>query len=297
MVDSFIIGLSIASILLIVALGLAIIYGTMGVINLAHGEMVMIGAYATVLGQMYLGLDLYWCLPIAFIVTAALGYAIERFLIRRLYGRLVDTVLVTWGIVLILQQLVRIDFGLTFFGIDLQGLGPGLQSVPVPVFLREAFTVGPITLGVYRVFIFLVAAVSMAVTWWILMRTSIGRQVRAVTRNRDMAACCGIPGEMINRFTFAYGAGLAGIAGVLVSGFKTVSPSMGTPYVVDAFLVVVAGGVGNIFGALGAALILGELSSFVSFETNEVYGRVATLVAVILILLVRPQGLFSYRIR
>lgn len=297
MVDSFVVGLSLASILLLVGLGLAIIYGSMGVINLAHGEMVMLGAYTAVLGTMHLDLSLYACLPLGFAVGAAFGYLIEVSLIRHMYGRLLETLLATWGLALILQQLVRVNFGLSFLGIEIPGLGPGLQNVPVPDMLRMTLHFGPIDIGFYRLFILIVAVSLLLLTWWILAKTSIGRQLRAVAQDRDVAAFCGIPGERVKRLAFAYGSGLAGVAGVLVSGFKTVSPSMGTEYVVDAFLVVVTGGLGSIFGTAGAAFILGELNAFVSYLWNSVYGQVAMLVAVMIILMVRPQGLFSYKTR
>ena len=295
--ETFVIGLSIASILFMVALGLAIIYGTMKVINLAHGEMVMIGAYVTVLATKHLGFSLYWCLPLAFLITAGFGLVIERTVVRRLYGRLLDTLLATWGIALILQQLIRIHFGLALFGIQIEGLGSDLQNVPVPAELQQSFRLLGANIPAYRAFVFTIAVLLGAATWWLVYRTRFGNQLRAVSVARNMAAACGINDQRVNALAFAYGSGLAGAAGVLVSGFKTVSPDMGTPYVVDAFLVVVAGGVGNLIGTFVSAGILGEVQSFVATWLNDVYGRTVLFAVVILILLFRPQGLFVIKSR
>lgn len=295
--ETFVIGLSIASILFMVALGLAIIYGTMKVINLAHGEMVMIGAYVTVLATKHLGFNLYLCLPLAFLVTAGFGLAIERTVVRRLYGRLLDTLLATWGIALILQQLIRIHFGLGLLGIQIDGLGSDLQNVPVPSELQQTIHFLGANIPVYRAFVFVIALLLGAITWWLVYRTRFGSQLRAVSVARNTAAVCGVNDKRVNMLAFAYGSGLAGIAGVLVSGFKTVSPDMGTPYVVDAFLVVVAGGVGHLVGTFLSAGILGEVQSFVATWTNDVYGRTVLFSVVILILLFKPQGLFVSKSR
>lgn len=295
--ETIIIGLSIASIFLLVALGLSIIYGTMNVVNMAHGEMVMIGAYTTVLAIKHLGLNIFFCIPLAFLATAALGYGIERFLVRHLYGRILDTLLATWGIAIVLQQLIRINFGLSLFGIEIDGLGPGLQNVPVPAILQSSVSIMGSQIATYRLFVMIIAVVFCVFTWWLMTRTTFGTQLRAVTKNRKMAACCGIDDKKINGLAFAYGSGLAGVAGVAVSGFMSVSPDMGTPYVIDAFFVVVSGGVGSLLGTLGASIGLGELQSLVAYISNDVYGRVAVFVAVIMILLFRPQGLFSTKTR
>jgi urea transport system permease protein len=295
--ETIIIGLSIASIFLLVALGLSIIYGTMNVVNMAHGEMVMIGAYTTVLAIKHLGLNIFFCIPLAFLATAALGYGIERFLVRHLYGRILDTLLATWGIAIVLQQLIRINFGLSLFGIEIDGLGPGLQNVPVPAILQSSVSIMGSQIASYRLFVMIIAVVFCVFTWWLMTRTTFGTQLRAVTKNRKMAACCGIDDKKINGLAFAYGSGLAGVAGVAVSGFMSVSPDMGTPYVIDAFFVVVSGGVGSLLGTLGASIGLGELQSLVAYISNDVYGRVAVFVAVIMILLFRPQGLFSTKTR
>src|ERR1700751_935987 len=173
MLEVLFIGLSLGSILLLVALGLAITYGAMGVINMAHGEMVMIGAYVTVLSGIWLGTNIFVAIPLAFIVTALVGLLIERVVVRRLYGRLLDTLLATWGIAILIQQAVRLEFGLSFLGVHIQGLGPGLQNVTVPAALQGAVNLAGIEINAYRAFIILVTMVFTALTWVILYRTSI----------------------------------------------------------------------------------------------------------------------------
>jgi urea transport system permease protein len=293
MTDIVFIGLSIGSIMLLVALGLAITYGAMGVINLAHGEMVMLGAYTTVLSGIWLNVGFLLSIPLAFIVTALIGMATERLIIRRLYGRILDTLLATWGVAILLQQFVRLEGGLSFLGIHVAGLGPGLQKVDVPSWLIGTLSLGGLDLNVYRSFIILMTAVMTLLTWAILYRTSIGMQVRAIIHNPKMAAACGIDVRRINALTFAYGSGLAGVAGVLVSGFKTVFPDMGTSMVVDGFLVVVTGGVGSLLGAVTSAGLLGQINGVVASLTNDVLARAVVFGVVIAIITVRPRGLFS----
>ena len=224
MLDILFIGLSLGSILLLVALGLAITYGAMGVINMAHGELVMIGAYTAVLSGIWLDLGLFAALPLGFLSAAAIGWAIERVVVRRLYGRLLDTLLATWGIAILLQQAVRLEFGLSFFGIHIQGLGSGLQNVAVPQILQTTITIAGSSINAYRVFIVAVTLVLTLLTWAIMYRTRIGMQVRAIIRNPRMAAASGIDVARVNALTFAFGSGLAGVAGVMMSGFKTVFP-------------------------------------------------------------------------
>lgn len=295
MLEIIFIGLSLGSILLLVALGLAITYGAMGVINMAHGEMVMLGAYTTVMAGIWLHLGFLASIPLAFIVTALIGLAIERVVVRRLYGRLLDTLLATWGIAILLQQAVRLEFGLSFFGRHIRGLGPGLQNVTVPPALTGAISVGGQDVNVYRLFIIGVTAALTALTWFIMYRTDIGIQVRAIMRNPRMAAACGVNVQRINALTFAYGSGLAGIAGVMMSGFKTVFPDMGTSMVVDGFLVVVVGGVGSLLGAVFSAGLLGQVDGSVASLTNDVLARAVVFGLVILIIVIRPTGLFSFK--
>ncbi|HTD00118.1 MAG TPA: urea ABC transporter permease subunit UrtB [Bradyrhizobium sp.] len=295
MLEVLFIGLSLGSILLLVALGLAITYGAMGVINMAHGEMVMIGAYVTVLSGIWLGTNIFVAIPLAFIVTALLGLLIERVVVRRLYGRLLDTLLATWGIAILIQQAVRLEFGLAFFGIHVQGLGPGLQNVSVPEILQGTFSIGGADLNRYRAFIILVTAILALITWFIIYRTTTGTQVRAIIRNPKMAAACGIDVTRVNALTFALGSGLAGVAGVMMSGFKTVFPDMGTPMVVDGFLVVVMGGVGSLLGSVFSAGILGEIDGLVASATNDILARAVVFGVVIAIIVLRPKGLFALK--
>jgi urea transport system permease protein len=295
MLEVLFIGLSLGSILLLVALGLAITYGAMGVINMAHGEMVMIGAYVTVLSGIWLGTNIFVAIPLAFIVTALLGLLIERVVVRRLYGRLLDTLLATWGIAILIQQAVRLEFGLSFFGIHIQGLGPGLQNVSVPEVLQGTVSIGGADINRYRLFIIVVTAILAFLTWFIIYRTTMGTQVRAIIRNPKMAAACGIDVTRVNALTFALGSGLAGVAGVMMSGFKTVFPDMGTPMVVDGFLVVVMGGVGSLLGSVFSAGILGEINGLVAAATNDILARAVVFGVVIAIIVLKPKGLFALK--
>jgi urea transport system permease protein len=295
MVEVLFIGLSLGSILLLVALGLAITYGAMGVINMAHGEMVMIGAYVTVLSGIWLGTNIFVAIPLAFVVTALLGLLIERIVVRRLYGRLLDTLLATWGIAILIQQAVRLEFGLSFLGIHIEGLGPGLQKVDVPAMLQGTLSIGGAGINRYRTFIILVTAVLALLTGFLVYRTSLGMQVRAIIRNPKMAAACGIDVTRVNALTFAFGSGLAGVAGVMMSGFKTVFPDMGTPMVVDGFLVVVMGGVGSLLGSVFSAGILGEINGLVAAATNDILARAVVFGVVIAIIVLRPKGLFALK--
>ncbi|MBB3971614.1 urea ABC transporter permease subunit UrtB [Hansschlegelia beijingensis] len=297
MVDTLFIGLSVGSVLLLVALGLAITYGAMGVINMAHGEMVMLGAYTTVMTSTWLGLGIWWSLPIAFVVTALVGLLIERLIIRRLYGRLLDTLLATWGVAILIQQMIRLEFGLSFFGIHIQGLGPGLQNMSIPDVLAGTINIFGAEFNKYRVFMILVCALMTGVTWFIMYKTSVGMQVRAIIRNARMAAACGIDVKRVNALTFAFGSGLAGVAGVLMAGFKTVFPDMSTPMVVDGFLVVVVGGIGSLIGSILAAGLLGQVNALVAWGHNDVIARAVVFAVVILTIVLKPNGLFAYKRR
>ena len=295
MAETIFIGLSVGSILLLVALGLTITYGAMGVINMAHGELVMVGAYTTVMVGIYLDLNIFYAIPVAFLTAAVIGLIIERLVIRNLYGRLLDTLLATWGVAILIQQAVRLEFGLAPFGIHIEGLGVGLQKVDVPTILRQTIQVGDVVIQPYRTFIILLTAGLVALTWLLLYRTSFGTQVRAVMRNPEIAAACGIDVKRVNAFTFAYGSGLAGVAGVMMSGFKTVSPGMGTSLVVDGFMVVVVGGVGNLLGSVVSATFLGQLNGIFAALSNDILARAIVFGAVILIIALRPKGLFNFK--
>ena len=295
MFETIFIGLSVGSILLLVALGLTITYGTMGVINMAHGEPVMVGGYTAVMVRIYFDLNIFYAIPAAFLMAALVGLIIERLVVRNLYGRLLDTLLATWGVGILVQQAVRLEFGLTFFDIHIEGLGVGLQRVDIPDVLRETIQLGDIVIQPYRTFIILLTVALVVLTWLLLYRTSHGTKVRAIMRNPDMAAACGIDVKRVNAITFAYGSGLAGVAGVMISGFKTVSPGMGTPMVVDGFMVVVVGGVGSLLGSVVSAGFLGQLNGIFAMLFNDILARAIVFGAVILIIAWRPNGLFNFR--
>jgi len=195
------------------------------------------------------------------------------------------------------QQAVRLEFGLSFLGIHIDGLGAGLQNVTIPDGLQGAISIGGVEINAYRTFIIAVTAVFTLITWFLLFRTSVGTQIRAIIRNRQMAAACGIDVERINALTFAFGSGLAGVAGVMMSGFKTVFPDMGTPMVVDGFLVVVVGGIGSLLGSVLSAGVLGEINGVVASVSNDIVARAVVFGVVILIIVLKPKGLFSFKER
>ena len=244
---------------------------------------------------IWLHLGFLASIPLAFAVTALLGLLIERVIVRRLYGRLLDTLLATWGVAILLEQAVRLQFGLSFLGRNVEGLGPGLQRVDVPSWLTGSIPVLGLDVNVYRAFVILVTALLTALTWFGMYRLPVGTQVRAIMRDPQMAAACGIDIKRINALTFAYGSGLAGVAGVMLSGFKTVFPDMGPPLVVDGFLVVVVGGVGSLLGSLAASGLLGQINGFVAALTNDIVARAFVFAVVILVIVLRPRGLFAFK--
>ena len=278
-------GLSIGSILLLVALGLAIIYGVTGVINLAHGEFVMLGAYAAWFLQTQFGLGLLASLVPIFLLLALFGWLIEALVIRHLYDRPLDTILATWGIGVMAQQAIRLT------------AGGELRYVQMPESLSQSINILGATDSAYRLFILLLALGLFALTWGIYRYTSFGLKLRAITQNRAVASSFGINAGRIYRSTFAYGAGMAGLAGALVSPLKSVSPEMGTTYVVDAFMVVVLGGTQSLMGTLASSGILGELSGYLAFYSNDTIAKALVLLAIVVLIRFRPQGLFTARLR
>jgi len=285
LVSQLMTGLSIASILMLVALGLAIIYGVTGVINLAHGEFVMLGAYAAWALQTQFGMGLIASLLPIFIIMAAVGWLVEVLVISRLYDRLLDTILATWGIGVIAQQAVRL------------AVGGELRYVQMPESLSKSVTILGATDSAYRLFILFVSLALFGLTWGIYRYTNFGLKLRAITQNRSVASSCGINAGRIYRLTFAYGAGIAGLAGALVSPLKSVSPEMGTGYVVDAFMVVVLGGTQSLMGTLASSGILGELSGYLAFYSNDTIAKALVLLAIVVLIRFRPQGLFTARVR
>lgn len=279
-ISALVIGLSLASIWLVAALGLTIIYGTMGVINMAHGEFIMLGAYITWMLQYFLGVPWILCLPVSFVVVALFGWLVERGLIRHLYDRPLDTLLATWGVSLVLIQSVRLIFG------------GEPQYIDTPDWLSHVATIGFLHVPWIRIFIFGLALGLFAMTWAVLYKSNFGIQIRSVMQNREMAASFGINSSKVYGLTFAYGAGLAGISGSMFSGLKTIFPDMGHGYVVEAFLVVVTGG-GELFGSLATAGIMGELFSVFSYFTNDTFAKFVLFVLIVVFLRFRPQGIFS----
>ena len=284
-------GLSLGSVLLLAAVGLAITFGVMGVINMAHGELIMIGAYTTFVTQQVIRTHFPalfdWSLliaaPLAFLVAGAIGVAIERFIVRFLYGRALETLLATWGVSLILQQLVR-----TFFG-------PSNREVGNPSWMSGAFPLGGLSITWNRFYILVFAIVVFLSLLLLLKRTLFGLQMRAVTQNRPMASEMGIRAARVDALTFGLGAGIAGLAGVALSQIDNVSPNLGQAYIIDSFLVVVFGGAGNLWGTFAAAFTLGVANKFMEPFVGAVLAKILILVFIILFIQKRPRGLFPTR--
>jgi len=306
-------GLSAGSVLLVVSLGLAITFGLMGVINMAHGEMITVGAYATYITQNIFGDGMHFTLPfvkiavhlpglhltgwafqlyfiaaipIGFLSAALVGIGLERSVIRFLYRRPLESLLATWGVSLILQQLFKLTFGSNNVNVD------------SPVYLSSNWTVFDVTFDWNRVFVIGFAAVIVFGVWMVLTKTPLGLLMRCVMQNRVMASCMGVRTERVNMLTFGLGSGLAGLAGVFVTQLGTVGPAMGQEYIVDSFMTVVVGGVGSIFGTVVSALGIGLADqSLQQILLNPVMGKILVLVTIILFLQWRPTGLFAARSR
>jgi urea transport system permease protein len=284
-------GISLGSVLLLAAIGLAITFGVMGVINMAHGEMVMIGAYVTYVVQetirtSYPALfdySLAMAIPLAFIVAGFVGILIERCIIRFLYGRPLETLLATWGLSLILQQAVRTIFG------------PNNREVGNPSFMSGAFDLGGITITYNRLWIICFSLAVFVALLALLRFTRFGLEMRAVTQNRSMAASMGIRTSRIDALTFGLGSGVAGMAGVALSQIDNVSPNLGQGYIIDSFMVVVFGGVGNLWGTLVGSFVLGIANKFLEPFAGAVLGKIAILVFIILFIQKRPRGMFALK--
>ena len=284
-------GVSLGSVLLLAAIGLAITFGVMGVINMAHGEMVMLGAYTTFVVQeiirtSYPGLfdySLLIAVPLAFLVAGAIGVVIERTIIRFLYGRPLETLLATWGLSLVLQQAVRTAFG------------PTNREVGNPSWMSGAFELGQITITYNRLWILCFTLAVFAILLAMLRYTALGLEMRAVTQNRRMADSMGIATSRVDALTFGLGSGIAGIAGVALSQIDNVSPNLGQSYIIDSFMVVVFGGVGNLWGTLVGAFTLGIANKFLEPVAGAVLGKIAILILIILFIQKRPRGLFALK--
>ena len=285
-------GISLGSILLLAALGLAITFGLMGVINMAHGEMLMIGAYSTFviqnLFQKYLASLFDWYLiaaiPTAFIVSGVVGIIMERSVIRHLYGRPLETLLATWGISLVLIQTVRLIFGAQ----NVEVANPSYLSGGIQAFNGVVLPFNRIAIIIFVLFV-------VILVWTLLQKSSLGLQVRAVTQNRRMASCVGISTRKIDMYTFGLGSGVAGLGGVALSQIGNVGPELGQLYIVDSFMVVVLGGVGKIAGTVAGAMGLGILNKFLEPVSGAVLGKIFVLVLIIFVIQKRPQGLFALK--
>jgi len=281
-------GLSLGSVLLLAALGLSLTFGQMGVINMAHGEFMMAGAYTAFVVQQAIsdaGVSLLVSVPAGFLVGGVLGLVLEAVLLRRMYHRPLDTLLVTFGVALILQQAARDIFG-----------APSVD-VRAPVWLQGNIEVLGAPIPLTRLFILALSLVCLAGLVLLLRATPLGRRIRAVVLNRDLAETSGVSTRRSDQLTFFIGSGLAGVAGVAVTLIGSTSPYLGTNYIVDAFLVVVAGGIGQIKGAVIAAFALGVLQSVFEYSTTASIGKVLILIVIVVFLQLRPQGIFSLKTR
>ena len=286
--ETFFFGLSLGSVLLLVAAGLAITFGVMGVINMAHGEMIMLGAYTTYVVQLLLpnqiALSIFIAIPAAFMVSGLFGILIERGVIQFLKGRPLETLLATFGISLILQQLVRSIFS------------PLNRQVATPEFMSGALEINSVFSITYnRLYILIFALLVFLVLQLILKKTSLGLNVRAVSQNRAMAKAMGIRTEWVDAMTFGLGSGIAGLAGVALSQITNVGPNLGQTYIIDSFMVVVFGGVGNLWGTLVGGFSLGILNKFLEPATGAVLANIIVLVGIILFIQKRPRGLFPQK--
>jgi urea transport system permease protein len=281
-ITQFFSGFSVVAILIIAAMGLAIIFGVAGVINMAHGEFIMVGAYtAAVVGQ--LGGNVFIAIPVAFVVVALLGLVVERGIIQWIYDRPLETLLATWGVGIILQVLMKIIFG------------PELYYVGAPKMLDGGFRIiGRLPFPYYRLFLIIVAVALTVITFYIIFKTSFGLKVRAVRRNRTISGCLGIDTARVDMMIFAFGSGLAGIAGAVLAPIKSVSTTMGFPYAVDSYMVLVLGGVGNLWGVIVGGGLIGEAETILAFLTNSVIGKLLVFVFIVIAIRVVPKGIFGF---
>ncbi len=289
-------GLSLSAVLLVAALGLAITFGLMGIINMAHGEIMMVGAYSAFViqnifqsrfGPSGTAFDFYFiaALVFSFLTAALVGLLLERGIIRFLYKRPLESLLATWGVSLVMQQIFRDTFG------------AANVQVSSPSWLSGSFVVKDVLLAYNRIFVIGFAVFVLLLTYWLLTRTALGLQIRAVMQNRSMASALGVRTDRVNMMTFAFGSGLAGMAGACLSQIGNVGPSLGQNYVVDCFMVVVLGGVGNLVGTSSAALGIGVTDQILQPWLGAVMGKITVLAAIILFLQWRPAGIFVTRSR
>ena len=285
LISQFLIGFSVAAILVIGAIGLAVIFGVAGVINMAHGQFIMVGAYtAAVVGQ--LGGNTFLAIPVAFVVVALLGLVVERGIIQWIYDRPLETLLATWGVGIILEVLMKVIFG------------PELYYVGAPRILDGGVRfIGRLPYPYYRLFLIGLAAVMVLATLYLIFRTDFGLKVRAVRRNRAMAGCLGIDTARIDMLIFMYGSGLAGIAGAVLAPIKSVSTTMGFSYAVGSYMVIVLGGVGNLLGVPTGGFLIGEGETLLAYKFNSVIGQLLVFVAIVIAIRIFPRGIFGYHER
>jgi urea transport system permease protein len=285
LISQAMIGLSVAAILAIAAIGLAVIFGVAGVINMAHGQFIMVGAYtAAVVGQ--LGGNTFIAIPIAFIVVALLGLIVERGIIQWIYDRPLETLLATWGVGIILEVLMKVIFG------------PELYYVGAPKILDGGLRIiGRLPYPYYRLFLIGMAIIMVLLTLYIIFRTDFGLKVRAVRRNRAISGCLGINTAKIDMLIFMYGSGLAGVAGAVLAPIKSVSTTMGFSYAVGSYMVLVLGGVGNLLGVPTGAFLIGEGETLLAYKYNSVIGQLLVFVAIVIAIRVFPRGIFGYHER
>jgi len=287
-VETLFFGLSFGSVLILAAIGLSITFGVMGVINMAHGELIMLGAYTTYVIQLlmpnHIDISIFAAIPAAFIVSGLVGIAIERGIIRHLYGRPLETLLATFGVSLVLQQIVRTIFS------------PLNRSVATPEWMSGAWEInGILSLTWNRLYILVFCLIVFAGLIIVLKKTSLGLQVRAVSQDRSMARAMGVRSNWIDAMTFGLGSGVAGIAGVALSQLTNVGPNLGQAYIIDSFMVVVFGGVGNLWGTLISGFSLGVINKFMEPWVGAVLAKVLILIFIILFIQKRPRGLFPQK--
>jgi urea transport system permease protein len=281
-ITQFFSGFSVVAILIIAAVGLAVIFGVAGVINMAHGEMIMVGAYtAAIVGK--LGGNTFLAIPVAFVVVGLLGLAIERGIIQWIYDRPLETLLATWGVGIILQTVIKLIFG------------PELYYVGAPKILEGGFRViGRLPFPYYRLFLIVVAILLLLLVYHVIFKTDFGLKVRAVRRNRVISGCLGIDTARIDMLIFIFGSGLAGVAGAVLAPIKSVSTTMGFPYAVDSYMVLVLGGVGSLWGVLTGGALIGETETILSFVFNNVIGKLLVFLFIVIAIRIVPRGIFGY---
>ena len=281
-ITQFFSGFSVVAILIIAAVGLAVIFGVAGVINMAHGEMIMVGAYtAAIVGK--LGGNTFLAIPVAFVVVGLLGLAIERGIIQWIYDRPLETLLATWGVGIILQTVIKLIFG------------PELYYVGAPKILEGGFRViGRLPFPYYRLFLIVVAILLLLLVYYVIFKTDFGLKVRAVRRNRVISGCLGIDTARIDMLIFIFGSGLAGVAGAVLAPIKSVSTTMGFPYAVNSYMVLVLGGVGSLWGVLTGGALIGETETILSFVFNNVIGKLLVFLFIVIAIRIVPRGIFGY---